>query len=514
VRRADPVVALAVVLVAAGIAARFVALDRHYYFHDEAVTSLRVSGHTYADLDRFTAGRTLTVVELGAFQRPSGRGVGATIHSLAVDDPQHPPLYYLGARLWASAAGASITATRAFAALLSLLALAAGAWLAFELFGSRRVAWATAALLAVSPFQLLYAREAREYGLWVAAAAGSGAALMRALRHGSRASWTLYALLVALSLYTFPNTGLVVVGHGAFLLLQGRVRAVLRPFGLALLAAGVLYLPWLGVMLLERGALTAGTDWAGGSIPFAALLRSWLVASGLPVLDKAGGTASLGVAWGAGFAAVLALEAAALALVRRRGPRPAWLFLACTICATAAPLMLADLAFGGVRSTVPRFLAPAYLGVSVALAFALVEATAARSRRAVLAAAAAALAVVAAGAVSYERSAFAAVWWNQDDGAAEQNLAAARVLDRFQKPVLLTTATLPLLELAHYLEPGARVAVVAAGAPLPRVEGDDVFFYGPARPPGGERLSPVPLELPCCDAGLSPGRYRLWRVLR
>ena len=49
-----------VALLVAGLAARFIELDRHYYFRDEAVTSLRVSGFTNADFDRFVTDHEVT----------------------------------------------------------------------------------------------------------------------------------------------------------------------------------------------------------------------------------------------------------------------------------------------------------------------------------------------------------------------------------------------------------------------------------------------------------------------
>jgi len=508
-----------VALLVAGLAARFIELDRHYYFRDEAVTSLRVSGFTNADFDRFVTDHEVTAAQIERYQRPSG-DLAATVHSLALNDPQHPPLFYVLARLWAGAFGASIVSLRLLAALVSLLALAAAGWLARELFSSRRTAWLAMALLAVSPFQILYAREAREYGLWVAAVAASSAALLFALRERSRRAWTLYAVLVAVALYTFPNSALVVGGHAVFLLLRDRRRDAIRSFALAAVSAVILYLPWIGVMVLQRGALAAGTDWTKGSVSATTLLRSWLVASGLPVLDKPG-TASLDGGWAVALGLVLVLEASSLLVLRRHAPRAAWLFIATLIAATVLPLVLADVIAGGVRSTVPRFVAPAYLGLSLALAFVLSEASRSASTARRLVGAGVLLAVVAAAAVSYGQSAFAPVWWNQDDGQAATNVAVAHVLEHAERPLLLTVSSPPLLELAHYVKPSTGMRVDDAGSPPLPPAGGHVFLYGLPSDPrviallaSGGRWGLVPLVKPCCGAGDDTPAAQLWQLRR
>jgi uncharacterized membrane protein len=521
----------AVVLILLGVAARFTDLDRHFYFHDEAATSLTLSGYESAEVGRALAdGREITAAQIGIFQHAGGRGVADTVHSLAVNDPQHPPLFFGLARLWAYVAGSSITSLRALAALFGLLALAAGGWLAYALFGSRQTALIAVALLAISPFQILYAKEAREYSLWVAAVAASSAALLLALNSRSMRAWLLYSLTLAAALYAFPNTILVVLGHALFLLFQERNRQIFKPFVTAVGGALVLFLPWIGEMVLQRGALRAGTDWTTETVPFSTLLHSWLVVFGLGVVDKKEGPTSVGTLPGLVFGAVLLAEVAALVVLRRRGPRAAWLLVASLIFATAFPLMLADVATGGIRSVIPRYLAPVYLALTIALAFLISEGLSADRARTRTVTALVAFGTIAAAAASYAESTRARVWWNQDDAAAAENFAVAETLNRMQRPLLVSTSGSTLLSMSHYLRPETRIRIVLDGRAPPLRDGfSDIVFYGsPANGAAAARLTallrdvrlhnqarlrPISLALPCCGLGIRPIPRQFWRLI-
>jgi uncharacterized membrane protein len=521
------IVVAAVVLVVAGATARFIRLDRPFYFHDEAATSLRLSGHTAADYRRFVAGRAITAADVARFQRPGG-GVQDTVRSLAIDDPQHPPLFFVLARLWAGVVGSSISSLRAFAALFGLLVLAAGGWLTQVLFGSRRTTVVAVALLAISPFQILYSDVAREYSLWLASAASAGAALVMATRTGSRRWWATYAVLAALALYSFPNTLLLIGGHLLYVLgAAGRRR--LSGFALAAGAAILAYLPWLAVIAIERGAFEAGTSWAGESVPFGSLIRSWLVVGGVGVVDDPHSQSSLD-GWSALlYGAVLVVELAALVLLRARGPHRAWLFVTASIAASAGPLVAADLAFGGIRSTIPRYLAPMYLTLSIALAFLISEGLRLRDPLRRGAAAALALAVVGAAAASYAGRVGAEVWWTQDDGAAAENLAVSRLVTGLQHPLLISTGLGTLLEMSHYLRPETAIRVSVDGRPpaLERGRSPIVAYGSPANGAAAARLQtllggirrqglyvprPVSVSLACCGAGIRPIPRQLWRL--
>ena len=85
---------------------------------------MRVSGYTQEEvIQQVFDGRIINVEELLQYQHLNEtRGVGDTIRSLALEDAQHPPLYYTALRLWLQWLGSSITATRSLSAVISLFA--------------------------------------------------------------------------------------------------------------------------------------------------------------------------------------------------------------------------------------------------------------------------------------------------------------------------------------------------------------------------------------------------------
>ncbi|MGB7709146.1 MAG: hypothetical protein WBL95_06335 [Microcoleus sp.] len=92
---------------------------------NEAYTSIRAAGFTRQEIDdELFQNLIFPAPELPKYQRiKPGSTAADTIHALALEDPQHPPLYFLMARFWMQKFGSSLTATRSLPALLSLLSL-------------------------------------------------------------------------------------------------------------------------------------------------------------------------------------------------------------------------------------------------------------------------------------------------------------------------------------------------------------------------------------------------------
>jgi len=105
---------LALVTLTIGIFFRFYHLGWKVYGNDEATTSIRVAGYTLADYDRNALdGHVRSVAELSIYQHVTGKKTAIdTVHSLATEDPQHPPLFYLLERGWVETFGNSVPARR------------------------------------------------------------------------------------------------------------------------------------------------------------------------------------------------------------------------------------------------------------------------------------------------------------------------------------------------------------------------------------------------------------------
>lgn len=175
---------LIIAVLVIGIFFRFANLDRKFYWIDETYTSLRISGYTEAELlKQISYQQIISPSDLQKYQQlNSEKTLTDTLNSLTIEDPQHPQLYYILARFWAQGFGSSVTAMRSLPAVISLLVFPCIYWLAWELFDSSIVAWIAIALAAISPYNVLFAQEARQYSLWTVTTILSSATLLRAMR--------------------------------------------------------------------------------------------------------------------------------------------------------------------------------------------------------------------------------------------------------------------------------------------------------------------------------------------
>jgi uncharacterized membrane protein len=368
---------LLTVLLLLGIFFRFVNIDRKVYWIDEAFTSIRVSGYTEDEIVKnLSNAHIIRIDELQKYQRPNReKGLIDTIKSLQVEDPHHPPLYYVMARFWAQVFGSSVAAMRSLPALISLLALPCIYWLCMELSESPLIAWIAVALVAISPFHVLYAQEARPYSLWTVTILLSSAALLRARRLKTKASWGIYAVTLVASFYTFLFSGLVAVGHGIYIATIERFR--LTKTLIAYLAATFLsviaFFPWLWVLITNLSQAKSATDWAvTAKLSLWQLFFSWAETLRLVIFDLKGDLLDSSIYrlfLKAGDLLVLALVGYSLYFLWRKTPKRIWLLIWTLTGVTALVLILPDLFVGGFRSLVPRYLIPCYLGVQLAIAY-------------------------------------------------------------------------------------------------------------------------------------------------
>lgn len=475
------IVASALVVLAGGVL-RFVALDQKVYWHDETITSIRISGYPYGPFaGTIPPGRWFGVSYLQRFQHVSSNGALDTAQSLADGDPQHPPLYYEIARLWGKWVGDSVTSLRALSAVISVLALAAMFLFCRALFESRLAGWLGAAVLAASPFQLFYAQEAREYALWVLLTLVSSLALLHALRRPSqKRRWLFYGVALVLSLYTFVLTLFVIAAHAIVVAAAGRSRfkQMTVPFSTCVATAVVLFSPWLFVMYRHRTAIAATNEWSRVPIPRVELLQSWLGSLGLDFLA----TRSTGAAETLVCLPFLAISAYAGYVLIRKG-RGARLMVGSLLVA-GLPLMLADFVLGGERSVATRYLAPALLAIQVAVVYLLLTKLTSQQLRSRALWSCVAVLVVGVGLGSWVKSIPARTWSLKDDGTNRGDLFVARVVNAHPHPMLVTAVFGYDLVLTHLLHDDAQIAL-ATSRTTPRIRPSrgEVFLYG--SPTGG-----------------------------
>ncbi len=371
---------LAIVALILGVFFRFINLDQKVYWGDEAYSSLRIAGYTTEEVVEATyTGEEIGVKELQKYQRPnSERGLVDTLKVLASEDSIHPPLYYIKARFWEQLFGSSVAVKRSLPVLISLFAFPCLYWLCLELFNSSLTAWVAIALVAVSPIHLLYAQEVREYSLWTVSVLLASASLLYALRVQTKWSWRIYALTLALSLYSHLFSGMVAIAQGIYVLLRERFHwsQRLKSYLLAATAALLLFLPWLFIFLSNKRQAYEQWEWTTESLSplkFYQSLVANLVRGFFDVQVADPDPFSLLFSYDSPITylmvLVFLLVAYAIYFLFRQAPKSVWLFVLILMAATTLPLVLLDLKSGGQRSTIARYHLPSYLGIQLTVAY-------------------------------------------------------------------------------------------------------------------------------------------------
>ncbi|MEP7291152.1 MAG: glycosyltransferase family 39 protein [Chloroflexota bacterium] len=203
---------------------------------------------------------------------------------------RHPPLYFAVLSVWRQAAGDSHLALRFLSIAAGVLTVAAVYRIGADWFG-RRAGVLAAVLFAALPAAVYYGQEVRHYSALTLLTALSWLVLLRFLRRPSKALWVAYVISVAAMLYTLyfgaftvaaqGVAGLIVVTVGIYKNRRAgdlnetkfRGRPYEHPVKLAgalvgaWVAAGVLYLPWIYVILTQQaGILKGGISGAPGTL--------------------------------------------------------------------------------------------------------------------------------------------------------------------------------------------------------------------------------------------------------
>lgn len=167
----------------------------------------------------------------------------------------HPPLYFLLVKAF-MLLGQTEFIIRLPSALASTGAVFVLYLIGRDLF-DEKVGLTGALLLAISPLQLLYAQEARMYAQLLLLTCLSGWTFIRAMRGQSRRWWAFFVISAALACYTAYFIFPVFLAMGLYVLLIDRTRKNIWRFGLSMLLAAGLYLPWLAVLFSQTRSVMA-----------------------------------------------------------------------------------------------------------------------------------------------------------------------------------------------------------------------------------------------------------------
>lgn len=228
------------------------------------------------------------------------RGPVDTLISEVAEDV-HPPFYFLLLSAWFQFTEGSAWSARLLSVLCSL-GIVGAAFALGRRWSDARTGGIAALLLAISPFQVEFAQEARMYALLALTASlstlalsylGSTAHAREDEAHAVSAgplltpAWLAYVLASSLMVYTHAAGVFVLGAHGLAVLLarwrsRGAVRLVDR-WSTALIVVGALFVPWLGTFLTQFSAVQAGfwvprPTWRNLADPIVAFAGSPLLA--------------------------------------------------------------------------------------------------------------------------------------------------------------------------------------------------------------------------------------------
>ncbi|MEQ9552782.1 MAG: glycosyltransferase family 39 protein [Coleofasciculus sp. G3-WIS-01] len=480
---------LIIVLLIIGVFFRFYNIDKKVYWHDESFTSMRISGYSKPELkERLFDGRIITVEDIQKYQRPNPEKNLTDTIKVLTQYSEHTPLYYLIARFWAQVFGSSVAVMRSLPALISLLAFPCMYWLCRELFGSSLTGWMAMSLIAISPFFVLYAQEAREYSLWAVAVLLSGAALLRALRINTKLGWGIYAATLTIGLYSHLLFGLSAIGHGIYVLITKNYRTskTIIAYLLASLAAVLTFLPWAVVIFID---LTRFQRWTSSTTSrnslgeLVTLIKWWLRNLNNVFFDLHQSIEPFDpIHYDDPFLIplVLILVGYSIYFLCRHTSSKVWLFILTWMGMTALPLVLLDLVLGGLRSTAMRYLIPIYLAIQIAVAYLLatkITAISIRNQRQRFWKLVT-IGLVSGGLLSCAISSSAEVWWTKF--VDYYNPPVAHIINQANYPLVVSDTTIPgsILSLSHLLSPDVRFQLVTQASMLEISEDfNQVFLF-------------------------------------
>lgn len=468
---------LIVIILGLGIFFRLVNLDRKVYWQDETATSLRIAGHTKEDFtQQVFNGQVISVEELRQryLYLNSKTSFHDTVKALK-GRPEHSPLYYLMARFWAEWFGTSVAVMRSLPALLSLLIFPSIYWLCLELFESPFVGWIAVALIAVSPVHVLYAQEAREYSLWTLTIVLSSASLLRATRLKTNSSWTIYAVTIALGLYSHLFFALIALGHGIYIVTLEHFRfsksAIAYLF--ASLAGLFAFLPWLWIAITY---FLSSRNRNRVMVPVEEKITTkYLVDEWFRNINRIFHDADLG----SPNIILVALAVFSIYFICRHTPKRIWLFILTLVGVTALTLGLPDLILGGRRSVRTRYLIPCYLGIELAIAYLLATqmTTSLKWRQKfwqiVM------LLLIFIGVVSGAISSQAEASWSKNKSITKHYPKIAQVINQAESPLVVSDVTATsILSLSYLLKPNVKFQLVLQPNLLHIPENfSDVFLF-------------------------------------
>ncbi|MDY6937555.1 MAG: glycosyltransferase family 39 protein [Cyanobacteriota bacterium] len=483
---------ITILTIVLGIIFRFYNLDRKVYWYDETMTSLRISGYVKGELVNLAyTGKPISVETFrNTYQFPNpSRDLEDSIAALA-KHPEHSPLYYLIARFWLQVFPPSVTSIRSLSVALGLLVLPSAYWLAKELFTNPIAPSSIVAVMAISPFHILYAQEAREYSLWTVAILVSCAAFLRALRisqtqqearfYSLISSWGLYAITVALNLYAHPFAAFVSIGHGIYVAIEvgWKQKKIVLAYILASIAGLLLFIPWLQIVVANFSNFVDNT--ISTTNPRSNLHLIWGLNLSRIFFDVNQGTSLLNPL----LYIIIGLVGYGIYFLCRNARSQTWLFILLLMGVTGLALIGPDILVGGRRSNNLRYAVPCVLGIQLVITY-LFATKLSTTPRQTLSWKYWKLGIISlffVSLVSVTVSSQVEVWWHKSPAKSRYNPAISRIINQAESAIVISDEVPGrLLSFSHLLDRDVTLLLIGEGsAPMRVDEFKNIYLYRPS----------------------------------
>jgi len=479
-------VAIAFALVV-GIFLRFYNLDGKIYWRDEVFTSLQVSGQLLDVVrsDELFTGELVDKTDIAQYQyADNSTSYLDTVNGIKEFEPQLTPLYFVLVRGWNNLFGNSPFIFRLFSVLASLLCLPAMYFLCLELFEKRAVGYVATVFLAVSPFHILYAQEARPYSLWVLTTLLSCLFLLKSQKQPTFQNCFFYCISTIVSLYTFLFSITTLFAHGLYTFLSERdklSRTVLM-FLLSALLGLLAFSPWIMILINDPPSNYAAVPHDS----FLAYPKGWLRNLGLPFADFGINDESAKLAVILFLVYLLLLAAVvfyAYIYLRKYAAKKTFLFLICLFLVPFLMLLIYDFGKGGQTTTRGSYLIPSILSIQIAFSYLM----ASKWKQNKQAWTIAFLGFLTVSTVSSIVLTHANTWWHKADENIHHEVAA--IINQSDRPLVISDVEFSLpLSLSHSLEAETKYILLPlpeqtdrwALPNIPFEDFSDIFLYRPS----------------------------------
>ncbi|MDJ0901196.1 MAG: glycosyltransferase family 39 protein [Xenococcus sp. MO_188.B8] len=497
-----------------GIFFRFHYIEQKIYWHDEVYTSIRIVGTIEKEMGPAIAnGTEIGVEDLQKWLHlQPGKTVIDTLQSSTVDSHVFP-LYYVLGHFWIQVFGDSIVAIRSLSAFLSLLVFPGLYWLCWELFQSSLTAWIAIALMAVSPFNVLYAQEARMYSLWTVLILFSSVALLRAMRLKKSLDWSIYGVTLVLLLYCHLFSLFVVLGQGIYVLITERLKfkEIFRKYLVTSIFSFLLFCPWIFVILTNLGSIRGRSAWAQQRIPPFQITLAWLSGIVRVFLDTGKSLRELGQSTEFYsivliFLTILIIFLIGFALFFVVFSRTkARVFLMALAIPVELIAILPALLTGKLLAGTIRYQIPMLIVIQISLAYLLAKRIEYQKQMWNLLL----VLIITTGVVSCLLIPQSQDWWNKGNGKA------IHLINAHDKPLVIShTGALVgnILSMSYYLKPLVRFRIFKdIPETLPQIseEFSDIFLFSPNEKLRNAAVQGSKYQLEV----VKPKSSRLWRLI-